>query len=65
MDAFANNLAQLVEEWGKALAAYIRPREAGKKDELADDVADAVRTSAMSRNIGSPIRSAPWRRRRA
>ncbi len=44
MDAFANNLAQLVEEGGKALAAYIRPREAGKKDELADDVADAVRT---------------------
>ncbi|WP_164738463.1 class I poly(R)-hydroxyalkanoic acid synthase [Aquabacter cavernae] len=44
MDAFANNLAQLVEEGGKALAAYIRPREAGKKDDLADDVADAVRT---------------------
>ncbi|MEW6124459.1 MAG: class I poly(R)-hydroxyalkanoic acid synthase [Pseudomonadota bacterium] len=44
MDAFANNLAQLVEEGGKALAAYIRPREEGKKDDLADDVADAVRT---------------------
>ncbi len=44
MDAFANNLAQLVEEGGKALAAYIRPREAGKKDELAEEVQDAVRT---------------------
>ncbi|TCT02610.1 class I poly(R)-hydroxyalkanoic acid synthase [Aquabacter spiritensis] len=44
MDAFAHNLAQLVEEGGKALAAYIRPREEGKKDDLADDVADAVKT---------------------
>ena len=44
MDAFANNLAQLVEEGGKALAAYIRPREAGKTDDLANEVQDAVRT---------------------
>ena len=44
MDAFANNLARLVEEGGKALAAYIRPREDGKKDQMADEVADAVKT---------------------
>ncbi|OYX69252.1 MAG: class I poly(R)-hydroxyalkanoic acid synthase [Rhizobiales bacterium 32-66-11] len=45
MDAFARNLAQLIEEGGKAMAAYIRPREAGtKKDDMADDIADAFKT---------------------
>ena len=42
---FARNLARLIEEGGKALAAYLKPREEGKiKDELADDVADVVKT---------------------
>ncbi|OYX15190.1 MAG: class I poly(R)-hydroxyalkanoic acid synthase [Rhizobiales bacterium 32-66-8] len=44
MDAFAHNVARMVEEGGKALAAYIRPREAGKKDDMADDISDAVKT---------------------
>lgn len=44
-DAFARNLARLVEESGKAMAAYLKPREDGKaRDEMADDIADVVKT---------------------
>ena len=36
---------RLVEEGGKALAAYLKPREEGKiKDETADSIADVVKT---------------------
>ncbi|AXK79700.1 class I poly(R)-hydroxyalkanoic acid synthase [Pseudolabrys taiwanensis] len=45
IEAFARNAARMVEEGGKALAAYLRPREEGKiKPELADDISDVVRT---------------------
>ena len=45
VEAFAHNIARLVEEGGKALAAYLKPREEGKiKDETADGVADVVKT---------------------
>ncbi|MFG1479410.1 class I poly(R)-hydroxyalkanoic acid synthase [Xanthobacter sp. V4C-4] len=45
VETFAHNLAQLVEESGKAVAAYLAPREAGKKaDDMADDIADALKT---------------------
>lgn len=45
IEAFSRNLARLVEEGGKALAAYIRPREEGKiKGGLADDITDAVKS---------------------
>jgi polyhydroxyalkanoate synthase len=45
VEAFARNLARLVEEGGKALAAYLKPREEGKiKGDLADDVSDAVKS---------------------
>ena len=45
IEAFARNVARLVEEGGKALAAYLKPREEGKiKSELADDVTDVVKT---------------------
>ncbi len=45
VETFAHNLAQLVEESGKAVAAYLAPREAGeKKDDIADDLADAMKT---------------------
>ncbi|MCK9919964.1 class I poly(R)-hydroxyalkanoic acid synthase [Microbacteriaceae bacterium K1510] len=45
IEAFARNAARMVEEGGKALAAYMRPREEGKiKPELADDISDVVRT---------------------
>jgi polyhydroxyalkanoate synthase len=44
-EALARNLARLIEEGGKALAAYMKPREEGKiKPELAEDVVDAVKT---------------------
>ena len=45
IEAFAQNLARVIEEGGKALAAYIKPREEGKiKNELAEDVTDVVKT---------------------
>lgn len=44
-EALARNLARLVEEGGKAVAAYMKPREEGKiKPELADGIADAVKS---------------------
>ena len=45
IEAFARNLARMVEEGGKALAAYLKPREEGKiKGELAEDITDVVKT---------------------
>src|SRR4051794_6738925 len=45
IEAFARNLGRTVEEGGKALAAYMRPREAGLiRNEFADQIADAVKT---------------------
>src|SRR3974377_2635412 len=44
-DALGRNLARIIEEGGKALAAYMKPREEGKiKREFADEVADVVKT---------------------
>ena len=46
-EAFAQNLARLIEESGKAAAAYLAPRESGeKKSELPDEIADVVKTLA-------------------
>jgi polyhydroxyalkanoate synthase len=43
-EAFAKNLARLVEEGGRALSAYLKPREEGElSDELAEQMADAVK----------------------
>ena len=45
VEAFAGNLARLVEEGGRALAAYLKPREQGRtKDERPAELADAVKT---------------------
>ncbi len=45
IEAFANNLARLVEQGGKALAAYMKPREAGEmRAGMSDEVADVVKT---------------------
>src|SRR6185437_7051629 len=45
IEAFAKNIARMVEEGGKALAAYMKPREEGKiKAELSEDVTDMVKT---------------------
>ncbi|MFK8251608.1 class I poly(R)-hydroxyalkanoic acid synthase [Ancylobacter terrae] len=44
-EAFAGNLARMVEEGGRAMAAYLRPRESGKvKDDVAEDIADVMKT---------------------
>lgn len=45
IEAFAKNLARMVEEGGKALAAYMKPREAGEiEPALSDEVQDMVKT---------------------
>jgi polyhydroxyalkanoate synthase len=44
-EAFAHNLARVVEEAGKAAAAYIRPREQGQaSNQLADELAGMFKT---------------------
>jgi polyhydroxyalkanoate synthase len=44
-EAFAKNIARLVEQGGRALSAYLKPREEGElSDELAEQMADAVKT---------------------
>jgi polyhydroxyalkanoate synthase len=45
IERFANNLAHLVEQSGKALAAYMKPREEGRtRDNFADHVNDMAKT---------------------
>jgi polyhydroxyalkanoate synthase len=45
IEALSRNLARLIEEGGKALAAYLKPREEGKiRNDLAEDLTDAVKT---------------------
>ena len=45
IEAFAKNAARLVEASGKAIAAYLKPREGGQiKSELPDEAADVVKT---------------------
>ena len=47
IETFSRNLARAIEEGGKALAAYMKPREEGKvNDAFAEDVADIVKTVA-------------------
>jgi len=44
-EALGRNLARVMEEGGKALAAYMKPRENGfRKPESADEIADVVKT---------------------
>src|SRR6202035_3073048 len=45
VEAFSRNLARLVEEGGKALAAYLKPREDGHGNrELAEEVNEVAKT---------------------
>jgi polyhydroxyalkanoate synthase subunit PhaC len=45
IEAFSRNVARLVEEGGRALAAYMKPREEGRRDrEFADEAAEVVKT---------------------
>ena len=46
-EAFAANLAKMIEEGGRALAAYVGPRERGElADELTDDLTNVIKTFA-------------------
>jgi polyhydroxyalkanoate synthase len=45
VEAFASNLARMIEEGGKALAAYMKPREEGRLNgEQTEAVTDVVKT---------------------
>src|SRR5688572_7432471 len=45
IEAFTKNVARLVEEGGKALAAYMKPRETGDaRAGLSDEVVDVIKT---------------------
>jgi polyhydroxyalkanoate synthase len=45
IETLSRNLARLIEEGGKALAAYLKPREEGKiKSEFTEGLTDAVKT---------------------
>ncbi|GLK72877.1 class I poly(R)-hydroxyalkanoic acid synthase [Ancylobacter dichloromethanicus] len=45
LEVFAANLARMMEEGGRAMAAYLRPREDGRiKNEVAEDLADVAKT---------------------
>jgi poly[(R)-3-hydroxyalkanoate] polymerase subunit PhaC len=45
IERFSRNLARLVEEGGRALAAYLRPREQGRiTDEVASELGEIVKT---------------------
>jgi polyhydroxyalkanoate synthase subunit PhaC len=44
VEVFSRNLARLIEEGGRALAAYMKPREDGRNSELADELRDVVKT---------------------
>ncbi|MGH2341182.1 class I poly(R)-hydroxyalkanoic acid synthase [Segnochrobactraceae bacterium EtOH-i3] len=45
-EAFANNLARVMEESGKAMAAYLAPREKGelRASEMTDEIAEVMKT---------------------
>ncbi|HYC16774.1 MAG TPA: class I poly(R)-hydroxyalkanoic acid synthase [Pseudolabrys sp.] len=45
IEALSRNIARMIEEGGKALAAYMKPREEGKiKGEHAEDITDAIKS---------------------
>jgi polyhydroxyalkanoate synthase len=59
-EAFAMNVARAMESGGKALAAYLKPRENGEvKDKSTDEVAEVVKTRFRPHRATSalPIRN--------
>ena len=45
VEAFANNIANAIEQAGKVMAAYMRPRETGEiKTTVADEIGEMVRS---------------------
>ena len=48
VELLSNNVARIIEEGGKALAAYMRPRETGRlTDATSEEIVDVVRTLAL------------------
>jgi polyhydroxyalkanoate synthase len=44
VEQFSRNLARLVEESGRAMAAYLKPRERRNSDEFSGEIAEVVKT---------------------
>jgi len=45
IEAFAHNWARMIEEGGKVLSAYLKPREEGKVDDgISDQVTEAIKS---------------------
>ena len=45
VEVFSRNLARIIEQGGRALAAYLKPREEGRDDaDLAEEVAEVIKT---------------------
>ena len=44
VEEFARNVARMMEEGGKALAAYLKPREEGRAEDQYAEVTDVVKT---------------------
>ena len=44
LEEFAKNIARMVEEGGRAMAAYLKPREEGRVDDQQAEIADVVKT---------------------
>src|SRR6202023_1205607 len=44
VEQFAHNIARMVEEGGRAVAAYLKPREEGRADDQYAQVTDVVKT---------------------
>jgi polyhydroxyalkanoate synthase subunit PhaC len=44
VEEFAHNVARIMEEGGKAMAAYLKPREEGRLDDQYAEVNDVVKT---------------------
>ena len=44
VEEFARNAARMMEEGGKALAAYLKPREEGQVDDQYAEITDVVKT---------------------
>jgi hypothetical protein len=45
IELFAHNLARLIEEGGKVLSVYLKPREEGKVDDgISDQVTEAIKS---------------------
>jgi polyhydroxyalkanoate synthase len=44
VEAFSRNLARAIEEGGRAVAAYLKPRGDGREGELAEEMSEVVKT---------------------